>query len=171
MFHCSSILLHSLKKLVSRAHFFFLARSLRVHRHNQNPKEGIFMPHLKDSSKEDCIKECMDCAKVCTETVYQCLELGGKQTEPKHIAMLTNCARICSTSAHFMITGSEQHSLVCDVCAQICTACADDCEALGNEMQECIDACRSCAESCQEMAADSKTKSGLPRSRDSELRA
>lgn len=127
------------------------------------------MDEMMDESMEDCIEECRNCAEICTETVYRCLELGGKHAERKHIAMLLNCASLCSTSARFMISGSEFHVLTCAACAEVCEACADDCEALGSEMHECAEACRSCAQICFEMAGGEEPKHGSPT--DPELRA
>ena len=111
------------------------------------------MPHQMNPQMESCINECLNCYRVCLRDAMQhCLEQGGKHTEPKHFRTMIACAEICKTSAHFMLIGSEQHSLTCSVCAQVCEECARSCEQVGG-MQECADACRRCAESCRQMAA------------------
>lgn len=100
-----------------------------------------------------CIQDCLNCHSVCLQmATNMCLETGGRHTEPAHFRLMLNCAEICQTAANFMLTGSELHDRVCDVCAHVCTACAESCEQLG-DMQECVDACRRCAQSCEGMAA------------------
>jgi hypothetical protein len=103
---------------------------------------------------QDCITHCVECHHVCLETVTHCLSKGGRHAEAVHIRMLLDCAQICSTSADFMIRGSELHHWTCGVCAEVCDQCADDCERMNDDaqMQRCIDLCRRCAQSCREMA-------------------
>jgi hypothetical protein len=110
------------------------------------------MQHLSDTMQE-CIDTCLDCHAVCLrEAMNHCLEAGGKHLEPRHFRLMINCAEICQTSANFMLSGSDLHSVTCGACAQVCDACAESCEAVG-DMAECVEACRACAESCREMAA------------------
>ncbi|ACP22180.1 ferredoxin (plasmid) [Sinorhizobium fredii NGR234] len=71
---------------------------------------------------------------------------------PQTLRLISACAEICRTAAHFMLIGSEHHKHVCRECAEICTECAADRERIG-DMQGCVDACRRCAESCRKMAA------------------
>ncbi|OAP35179.1 ferredoxin [Sinorhizobium glycinis] len=100
-----------------------------------------------------CIDECLACYRECVSTAMgHCLETGGEHTKPEHFRLVTVCAEICRTSAHFMLVGSEHHMHVCRECAEICSQCADDCERIG-DMQSCVDACRRCADSCLKMAA------------------
>ena len=102
---------------------------------------------------QECIQNCLDCHRICLETVQQCLQMGGKHAEANHIRMLLDCAQICITSADFMSRGSEFHGLTCGVCAEICQRCADECERIGGDfMQRCAEICRRCAESCRQMA-------------------
>ena len=116
------------------------------------------MPHATHTSTEmqQCIRECLDCFSVCTETVQHCLMLGGRHAEHAHIATLLACAEICRTSAQTMLLGSQHHTDVCRACAEICRACEADCRAIGGDdetMRRCADTCRRCAESCARMAA------------------
>jgi hypothetical protein len=106
---------------------------------------------------EDCIENCVDCHRVCLETIQYCLRMGGEHAEEKHIRLLTDCAQICQISADFMIRGSELHHETCAACAEVCGRCADDCTALGaddEQMQECAERCVRCEESCAEMAGE-----------------
>ena len=102
---------------------------------------------------EQCIEECTNCHQVCTDTVAQCLRMGGKHAEAGHITLLLDCAQICQTSADFMLRGSELHTRTCAACAEVCERCAEDCAEFDDEtMQACADACRTCADLCREMA-------------------
>ncbi|MCW5977274.1 MAG: four-helix bundle copper-binding protein [Bryobacteraceae bacterium] len=116
------------------------------------------MAHAQHMTSEirECIQNCLDCFSICLETGYHCLTVGGKHTEAKHIALLETCARICETSAAFMLSGSEFHHRTCGVCAEVCRACAESCSSLadGDEtMRRCADLCLRCAESCRRMSA------------------
>jgi len=103
---------------------------------------------------ERCIQNCLDCRRICMETIGYCLQMGGRHSEPAHIRLLIDCAEICQTSADFMIRHSELHTSSCALCAEVCEACAEDCaQFLGDErMAACADMCRRCAESCRKMA-------------------
>jgi hypothetical protein len=104
---------------------------------------------------QECIQNCLDCHRICLESVTHCLKMGGKHAAPEHIRMLLDCAGICQSSADFMLRGSEHHHDVCGVCATVCEACAKDCERLSDDelMRECAAICRRCAESCRQMAS------------------
>ena len=114
--------------------------------------------HASSAYMQTCIDNCADCHRVCLETVAHCLRKGGRHADAEHLTLLLDCAQICTTSADFMMRGSERHSLTCGVCAKICTACAEACEAMGDDaqMKACAEACRRCAESCREMAGRGK---------------
>lgn len=102
---------------------------------------------------QQCIRDCEDCHHVCVETVAYCLQQGGRHAEYQHIGLLLNCADICMSTAHFMVTGSDLHGRVCAVCAEVDERCAQSCDQFGDaRMQRCADACRRCAESCRRMA-------------------
>jgi hypothetical protein len=103
---------------------------------------------------QQCIQHCLDCHRICLETVAHCLQMGGKHADATHITTLLDCAEICQTSANFMVRSSAFHGRTCAVCAEVCTRCAEECEQMGDDaqMQACAAACRRCAESCQQMA-------------------
>lgn len=105
-----------------------------------------------------CIEECLDCYKICLETMTHCLTKGGKHAEAQHIRLLMDCANICNTSANFMLLGSEYHTRTCEICAEICEKCAEDCEEMADDqlMKQCAEACRNCAEACRHMAGAAK---------------
>lgn len=109
-----------------------------------------------DSTRmQQCIRECLDCYAVCEQmAANHCLEQGGRHVEPHHFRLMMNCAEICRTAAHFMLTSSVLHARTCAVCAETCEMCADSCAQLDG-MEDCVQACRRCAESCREMAGES----------------
>jgi hypothetical protein len=101
----------------------------------------------------NCIDSCLSCASVCTETIRQCLEMGGKHAEVQHITIMLDCAEICQTSANFMLRQSAAHVETCGTCAAICRACEESCRQIGGEMMtRCADECAACADSCERMA-------------------
>lgn len=109
-----------------------------------------------NQTMQQCIQECLTCHTVCLETISQCLQMGGKHSDAKHIGLLSDCAQICMGSADFMIRMSQFHGQICGVCAAICEACAASCEQLADGsdfMARCAESCRRCAESCGNMAS------------------
>ena len=109
---------------------------------------------IASSDMQACISNCLECHRVCLETVAYCLEKGGRHAEARHIVLLLDCAQICATSADSMIRGSDRHRLTCGICAEVCEACAADCESMAHDrrMKACAEVCRRCATSCREMA-------------------
>lgn len=103
---------------------------------------------------QQCINNCLECHRACEQLIPYCLEKGGMHAERSHIQILSTCADICRTSAHFMMWNSDLHGRVCGVCADTCLKCAEDCERMSDDqmMKMCADICRQCAESCRKMA-------------------
>ena len=101
-----------------------------------------------------CIRDCLDCARSCYETISHCLELGGEHAASGHIKALLDCAQMCESAAAFMARSSELHPKVCGVCAEACERCAEECERFPDDemMAECAQICRQAAESCRTMA-------------------
>lgn len=109
-----------------------------------------------DAAMQQCISNCMECHRLCTQTVAHCLQMGGEHASAHHIGLLLDCAQSCQQSADFMLRMSPFHSQFCGVCADVCAACAEDCERLASGdpiMLACAEACRRCAESCRKMAS------------------
>lgn len=102
---------------------------------------------------QECIKYCLDCYQSCTETVNKCLTLGGEHVSLEQLNLLTDCARISSLNADFMIRNSPYYPQTCGITADICDECADTCDRSDDDfLKECASACRQCAESCRELA-------------------
>ncbi len=111
-------------------------------------------PMTRSAEMEECIRKCVECSRVCAETITHCLHKGAKHAEASHIRLLLDCNQICRVSADFMVRSSDMHGRVCGVCAEVCVRCAEDCEKFSDdpEMLRCADICKSCAESCRRMA-------------------
>jgi hypothetical protein len=112
------------------------------------------LAEISNATMQKCIEDCLNCYAVCTATISHCLEMGGTHADLNHIRLMLDCAKICQTSADFMLRGSNNHLKTCQICAKICEMCAKDCERLAQgdqHMQACTDACRKCAQSCQQM--------------------
>jgi hypothetical protein len=65
------------------------------------------------------------------------------------------CAKICETSAAFMLAGSEFHTRTCGVCSEVCRACEQSCRSMAagdQTMKQCADMCKRCSASCEQMA-------------------
>ncbi|MBI3652710.1 MAG: four-helix bundle copper-binding protein [Acidobacteria bacterium] len=109
----------------------------------------------KDTEMQNCIQACLECHRICVETLVHSLQTGGRQAEARHLRLLLDCAEICQTSANFMLRGSELHRRICAVCAEVCEWCAQSCDQFGEDdmMRACAETCRHCAQSCRTMAA------------------
>jgi hypothetical protein len=108
-----------------------------------------------DDNMQQCIELCQDCHKACQETLFYCLQEGGRHAEANHIRLMMDCAEICQTAMNFMQRGSPLHRYTCGACAEICERCAADCEKMADDsrMAACATMCRRCAESCRRMSA------------------
>ncbi len=105
---------------------------------------------------QQCIDACLRSHRVCLETSYHCLMMGGEHAGAEHQGILRTCASICATSAEFMLANSPLHPQTCQVCAEQCMICAKDCaemEGADDMMLRCAETCRECALTCREMAA------------------
>ena len=113
--------------------------------------------HTIGAEMRTAIDNCLSCYAICEETKVHCLHMGGRHADPEHLATLADCARLCETSANFMLRSSELHHEVCRVCAEACERCASSCEQVGGGkddlLRRCAEECRRCAESCRQMAA------------------
>jgi hypothetical protein len=102
---------------------------------------------------EQCITDCLDCYKICAQTMSYCIQKGGKHAEINHITLLKDCTELCRTSTDLMLRNSNWSGRLCALCADICMKCATDCDSFDDEqMKKCADVCRRCADSCRKMA-------------------
>lgn len=92
---------------------------------------------------QGCIVDCLECYSLCKQ--------DARHVQPDHFRLMDDCAEICRTAAHFMLSSSVFYRDLCAVCARICDACAQSCEDIGG-MDACARACRGCARSCRRLA-------------------
>lgn len=110
------------------------------------------MNNLKENDLRVCGQICLDCLRVCSETISGCLSKGGKHAHVGHITVLMDCILMCETAANFLNRGSALSAKICALCVEACERCAESCEGWGDsEMDRCADECRGCAESCRSM--------------------
>jgi hypothetical protein len=103
---------------------------------------------------QDCIKNCLECHRLCTATVAHVLHGGHSHDEAPHLVALLDCAQMCLLHADFMARSSPHQQHIAKECAEICSACATLCEAHPDpdgQIKECARACRECATSCGAM--------------------
>ena len=102
--------------------------------------------------QEQCIDECTRCHDICLETIEQCLQLGGKYGEARHIRRLFDCAEACRTNTNFMLRDSDLYPSTCILCAEACVRCGLSCEQLNDNeyLAICAAACNRCAEICEQ---------------------
>jgi hypothetical protein len=102
---------------------------------------------------KECIQNCVDCFKACTETASRCLKMGGKHAEIEYVNLIFDCARICNLNADFMLRNSLYYPQTCKITADVCEDCADACDRFEDDfMKQCAIVCRRCSDSCRAMA-------------------
>lgn len=107
-----------------------------------------------DSEMRECMQNCLECHRFCTEAAGHVLHGGHVHNEAEHLVALLDCAQICLVHADFMARRSPHHPHLAKECAEICKACAELCEKHADadgEMAACAAACRKCEESCSRM--------------------
>ena len=121
---------------------------------NQQAQQGS--ARSMDSLMRECLRNCLECHRICTESVAHVMHGGGAHNETEHLVALLDCAQMCALHAEFMARGSPHHTHLARECAEICNACAALCEKHADpdgEMQACAEACRRCADPCSRMVA------------------
>ncbi len=106
-------------------------------------------------SADGCIKQCLECAAMCTRCGHHCLDMGAAHASPAHQGLMRDCAELCSLAAAMLARSSPLAPDICSLCARVCTSCAEDCDALCDGdalMSACADHCRDCARLCSAMA-------------------
>jgi hypothetical protein len=109
-------------------------------------------PRRADAA-ELCKERCLECERVCQETLAHCTDMGGKHVEGEHLRLMIDCADICHTTASFVMHRSEFMGAEAQVCGEVCARCAASCERVGADehMKGCVDACKRCADACRKM--------------------
>ncbi|ALB42226.1 MULTISPECIES: four-helix bundle copper-binding protein [unclassified Anabaena] len=113
----------------------------------------MMMTKSMTNEMQICVNACMECHKMCLETMTYCMTKGGKYMDITMMIMLRDCAEMCMMCTNMMMAGSEFSDRTCMLCAEMCDRCAITCEKMSDDskMMECAAACRRCAESCRSM--------------------
>lgn len=102
---------------------------------------------LTSEEMENCIAGCLACQAICLQTAFHCLEIGGARATADHIRLLLDCAEMCESSVHFMVSRSPFEGRICALCAEACRACEAACRRMSDEIDlRCAESCRRCAE-------------------------
>jgi hypothetical protein len=106
------------------------------------------------SHLDDCIQDCLDCHRVCLETVTH-LSAAGRRVDPAHIRVLWSTAELVRASAGLLRAPGVDHGAAVAACADVCDRSAGYCEEYPDDAQmaACAAACRRCAEACRQVAA------------------
>lgn len=115
----------------------------------KNESSGSSNPQhvVTDEEMQECITGCLACRAICLQTVDHCLAMGGAHVAQQHVRLLLDCAELCQTSVHFMITHSPLEARIWALCAEACRACEAACRKMGDTMDlRCAESCPRCAE-------------------------
>lgn len=106
------------------------------------------------SDMNQCIEECLRCARACEECHTACLQEPDVQARITCMQHLNDCAEICFQAVALMARDSQSAKNFCNLCAAMCEACATECDKFQDtHCKECANICRSCAEVCRQMAS------------------
>ena len=113
----------------------------------------MMMTESMTTEMQTCMNACMECHKICLETMTYCMSKGGKYVDMAMMSIMRDCSEICVMCTNMMINGSEFVTRTCILCAEMCDRCASACETISDDskMRDCVTACRRCAEACRRM--------------------
>lgn len=113
----------------------------------------MMMTESMTTEMQTCMNACMECHKICLETMTYCMSKGGRYMDMGMMSILRDCSEICMMCMNMMIGGSEFMERTCMLCAEMCDRCAAACETISDDskLMECAAACRRCAETCRAM--------------------
>ena len=104
------------------------------------------------SHMDQCIDECLKCARACEECITACLQEPDVQARIMCIQHLNDCSDMCFQAAAYMARNSLSAEEFCKLCATHCEACATECEKFKDpHCQECAAICRACANACRQI--------------------
>ncbi|WP_353933225.1 four-helix bundle copper-binding protein [Okeanomitos corallinicola TIOX110] len=108
----------------------------------------VMITESMTTEMQTCMNACMECHKICLETMTYCMSKGGKHVNMGIIGILHDCSEMCMMCMNMIMGGSEFTLRTCMLCEQMCNRCAVACEAISDDrkMTKCAAACRRCAE-------------------------
>lgn len=94
-----------------------------------------------------CMVSCEVGAKHCARLVSE-----GKKDHAAAMALLADCATVCSAASALSARGSALAETQLEACAKACETCAAGCDKLQDPMmQECARICRQCTIMCRDL--------------------
>jgi len=105
-----------------------------------------------------CVRECFDCAAVCTSCADACLGEESVQELVRCIRLDLDCADVCIATGRVLTRRTELEPqlarVLLEACAQACRLCAEECESHASHHDHCrvcAEACRRCEQACNEL--------------------
>lgn len=107
-----------------------------------------------ESNVTTCITECLECHRICMETLIYGLRKGGDYADADHAQLLLDCSQICLTAVDFMTRDSNVVHRISEITSYLCEKAAVSCERWASsdaKMKQCMDQCRRCGECCRKI--------------------
>lgn len=107
-----------------------------------------------ETSFATCVTECLECHRVCMETLAYSLRKGNDYADADHVQLLLDCSQICLTAVGFMTRDSGAVHQICEIAGYLCEKAAVNCERWADtdpKMKQCMDECRRCGECCRKI--------------------
>ncbi len=70
----------------------------------------MMMTETVTTEMQACMDACMDCHKMCMETMTYCMSKGGKEMDKNMMSMMSmmrDCSEMCMMCMNMMMSGSE----------------------------------------------------------------
>lgn len=109
-------------------------------------------------NNRDLLRILAECAAECERCFDASLENDRTEALTRVIRFCRDCAKMCSVTASFVASNSDNARLIASACAEICSECSDTCSKHTDEERECVACsriCRECAEACRSFAGAS----------------
>ncbi|MGG6313047.1 four-helix bundle copper-binding protein [Paenibacillus macerans] len=93
------------------------------------------------------------CEAVCEFTDSAIIQRGDAGQRRKQVALLRDCADICTLTAKYVARHSGFAKSLAGYCAQVCEICGNHCLQHPDELsQKCGQICLHCAQECRKYA-------------------
>jgi hypothetical protein len=102
---------------------------------------------------QQCNAVCVECYRMCMETLSYCLQRGGAHADESLVRLLLDCADLCRLSNDLLVRRSDWHGRLSSLCAEACAQCARRCAEFPDDAQmaACAEVCLRCASTCKRM--------------------
>jgi hypothetical protein len=108
----------------------------------------MHLPH------EMLVKTIQDCEAICEHMIHHVMMRSDFEMRRRQIALLHDCADICTLTAKYIARGSLFSKHMANLCAFVCDNCGSECAKFSDmESQHCAHICMNCAKECREFAS------------------